>query len=363
MNFTGRSLPWSLAFILSVLNTIFLVLPVFAGADLTGISIGIDLSHNQGGQQGKVLTDYTIIQGDLESRGATIAFHDPPGLYPFAFGALYQHDIWWIEEDWESIFPWYEKTGLAQYVQDGGCLFLNGDQHGLLDPPEHGAINALFGFPYGNAPGNPGKTQNLSTHPITLGVFSAFVPGPEQHLSIPIQLMAVRDLGGYAIVGIATMGQGRVIVSADEKIIADPWINLEYNRQLANNIFDWCVADPIELVGLEVNQSIQDLEDSVFMVKDKTTIVRAHIKPRRYRPGAYWYFDLDVPDVVLELNGWRNGKLMPYSPLQMICSPSCIGMVARANALKRRENFFDDPPLYPASSANFLLPPLGCGEP
>ena len=61
----------------------------------------------------------------------------------------------------------------------------------------------------------------------------------------------------------------------------------------------------IELTGLEVTQGIQDLENSVVLVKDKPTFVRAHVGSTS---GI-------VDDVTAELIGRRNGDELSDSPL------------------------------------------------
>ena len=61
----------------------------------------------------------------------------------------------------------------------------------------------------------------------------------------------------------------------------------------------------LELVGLEVTQSIQDWENSVVLVENKPTYVRAHIQT----------VDGLQPDVVGLLHGFRDGVSLPGSPL------------------------------------------------
>jgi hypothetical protein len=97
------------------------------------------------------------------------------------------------------------------------------------------------------------------------------------------------------------------------------------------------VASP-DLVGLEVSQSVQDLNDSVPLVTNKPAIVRAHIQSKP-NTGA-------IQGVRARLFGTRNGVDLPGSPLPM-SNPSGT-IIVDQNALQRRGNLDD--------SANFFLP-------
>lgn len=113
----------------------------------------------------------------------------------------------------------------------------------------------------------------------------------------------------------------------------------------ANALGPTCFAPPAKLVGLEVIQSVQDWENSVGLVKDKTTYVRAHIEP--LDPQAN-------PEFVVagRLRGFRNGQPLPGSPLTAINQPQGnvpAGMILVSDdAPSRRGNWND--------SLNFRLP-------
>lgn len=49
--------------------------------------------------------------------------------------------------------------------------------------------------------------------------------------------------------------------------------------EFANAIGPACFGRPVKLVGLEVIQSVQDWQNSVVLIEDKTTFVRAHLEP------------------------------------------------------------------------------------
>ena len=68
----------------------------------------------------------------------------------------------------------------------------------------------------------------------------------------------------------------------------------------------------IELIGLEVTQAIQDLKNSVVLIQDKPTFVRAHV---RSTSGA------TVNGVKARLIGKRNNIPLPLSPIAQSENP------------------------------------------
>jgi hypothetical protein len=106
--------------------------------------------------------------------------------------------------------------------------------------------------------------------------------------------------------------------------------------EYANVLGSTCLPANIELVGIEVIQTIQDWNNSAPLVENKTTYVRAHIQP------------LDSQNTVVaraRLRGYRDGVELTGSPLTAE-SPGYI--IARANAAQRRSIIGD--------SLNFRLP-------
>ena len=74
----------------------------------------------------------------------------------------------------------------------------------------------------------------------------------------------------------------------------------------------------VELFGLEVTQAIQDLNNSVVLIQDKPTFVRAHV---RSTSGI-------VNNVTAELIGRRsNGDPLPDSPLQQANAGGSINVL------------------------------------
>ena len=160
------------------------------GSHLTGVNIAVDLTHNTG-RQNLVTVGYQTIQSDLTDHGATLTFVTSG---PLDRSVLSPFKAWWIEEDFFSTFSAPEKAALREYVDQGGCLFLNGDQ---LD----GSVIALFDLPYANRLGSAGSTTDITPFFITNGVSQVFIPAPVNSLA-PVQpaFDIIRDKAGNKMV-------------------------------------------------------------------------------------------------------------------------------------------------------------------
>ncbi len=112
-----------------------------------------------------------------------------------------------------------------------------------------------------------------------------------------------------------------------------------YTAEVTLELAQWSIVPPgpaVTLMGLEVSQAVQDLEDSVPLVRNKATIVRAYLQAAAG----------EVPGVVVRLHGRRDGAPLPGSPLPMLNAGGTI--TATPDALARRGDLH--------SSANFYLP-------
>lgn len=107
--------------------------------------------------------------------------------------------------------------------------------------------------------------------------------------------------------------------------------------QFASFVGALCLGEPLKLVGMEVTQVIQDLENKVALVEKKKTLVRTYLEPKT---------GTDPAKATARLKGTRNGAALPGSPLTAINAGGSI--TARPDALKRRKVLSD--------SLNFQLP-------
>jgi len=118
------------------------------------------------------------------------------------------------------------------------------------------------------------------------------------------------------------------------------------NNQFGDDAFgvyrptELCVpsSDPVELRALEVNQAVQDWHNSITLVKDKPTVVRAFVQTKSGKPNQ---------TVVGQLFGKRGGVDLPGSPLAAINPGGRV--LAQQDIVPRRGKLAD--------SLNFKLPP------
>lgn len=96
-----------------------------------------------------------------------------------------------------------------------------------------------------------------------------------------------------------------------------------------------CAADPLHLVALEVTQGVQDLDNSVLVVRGRDTLVRAYLAT----------LDGDRVRTTARLRGFANGRELALSPLTPINSGNVL---VDGNALADRAD--------PTATLNFELP-------
>ncbi|MBI2925909.1 MAG: hypothetical protein HYY24_09420 [Verrucomicrobia bacterium] len=124
------------------------------------------------------------------------------------------------------------------------------------------------------------------------------------------------------------------LVARDRDLVAIAW---QENRDGLSQIF-YRSQPPIELVALEAIQTIQDWNNSVPLIEDKTTFVRAHVQLSGVNTNV-----LRVEGA--QLRGFRESKELPDSPLAAY-SPGFV--LASTNAAELRGVF--------TNSLNFSLP-------
>ena len=75
-----------------------------------------------------------------------------------------------------------------------------------------------------------------------------------------------------------------------------------------------CVADPVELVALEVTQGLQDLDNTVPVVSTRSTLVRAYLAT----------VDSSLVRATARLHITRDGAPIPGSPFTPIAAPTTV---------------------------------------
>ena len=108
-----------------------------------------------------------------------------------------------------------------------------------------------------------------------------------------------------------------------------------------------------ELIGLEVTQAIQNWINSVPLIENKTTYVRAHIQNN----------EPETIRIAAKLRGFRDGEELPESPLRALNQGGAI--YARPDAGARRGTWNDSlnfrlPQEWLTGKVELRLEPIGC---
>jgi len=188
--------------------------------------------------------------------------------------------------------------------------------------------------------------NNLMNFPINLEIA---VVGPNTHILGKIVFLPSETPIEVDLYASTNAGEGEIYlttVSSAElsplgsfnKVFAGPLPQPHISAIAVNSMgssSEFGVVNSVELIGLEAVQVIQDWNDSVPMIENKPTFVRAHILSKTGAP---------IP-VTASLVGLQNGSPLPSSPLP----PINVGTFnAQTGALYNRETF--------AHSLNFRLP-------
>jgi hypothetical protein len=206
---------------------------ISALADLTGINIAYDMSHNTGRQN---LTNplgsnaNSTIFGDYTGRGATISV-----INVFALGGF---EVLWLEEDFSTPLSAAEKAALSSFASSGSGVIICCEDWAIISGDPASPLK-VFGFDY--VPGGAGgATNNIGVHPITQGVNTIQFSGTARGLSLaPGAVTLFRDPGANRPHAAALQfGAGRVVVLSDEVCLNGP-VNAADNRLFCNQMMDW----------------------------------------------------------------------------------------------------------------------------
>ncbi len=202
-------------------------------ADLTGITIAFDRSHNQ--------TDplsWNVLIGDLTDRGATVEINTEP----VTADVLSAYRVFWITEG-DAMWSPDEVAVLVEWIRSGGRVMLEGDSGPTVDTFR--LILALLnaGIDFLPDDGTAGVTQNIRPHETTVGVASMQLTLPTSSLLVNegLATLLVSDVAGVAMAGCYSTGQSRVMAMSEDAF-NDYSVALADNRLFANRVFDWLAA-------------------------------------------------------------------------------------------------------------------------
>ncbi|MFX1539687.1 MAG: DUF4350 domain-containing protein, partial [Promethearchaeota archaeon] len=127
-----------------------------------------------------------------------------------------------------------EQTAIQTFVFNGGGLLVIGD-----DSPTIFDMLTLFAGIDWESGGVGGTTTDITPHPVTTGVFSAYFGSPICELMVSGGAISLIRNSGDTLLAASEIGSGRVIGIGDEHTIQDGLIDQADNRQLALNMIDW----------------------------------------------------------------------------------------------------------------------------
>ena len=184
-----------------------------------------------------------------------------------------------------------------------------------------------------------GHVDTINPNTVSVDLFANSIHDPSDHGQGEVFLgSATPDTNGYFCVTITGLPPFVVGSPPSGTLAAPPWISATTtNLAGSTSEFSATSGSGVELVALEVNQTIQDWTNSVPLIKDKPTYVRAHIQTSNPAGPA-------IP-ITVQLRGFQSGFEIAGSPL----TPFNYGVYpAEPNAAARRQIL--------NSSANFRLP-------
>jgi len=177
------------------------------------------------------ITYYSIWVETLALRGYTVENH-PSG--PITPEVLEGYDVFVIPQAHYDYTP-DELSAIENFVLGGGGLLVIGDDY----PWIYTSLTSFAGITWAYG-GYSGYTSNITPHPVTDKVTTAYFGGPvsQMYVASPAKDL-IRDSYGYIMLAVSEVGPGKVLGIADEDSINNWNIGYANNLRLANNMIDW----------------------------------------------------------------------------------------------------------------------------
>ena len=127
-----------------------------------------------------------------------------------------------------------ELAAIQSFVIGGGGLLVIGDN----DHPIFTSLTQFAGIEW-EPGGSSGTTTDITSHPVTEGVTSAYFSSPISRLLVSGDAIILIRNYGETLLAASETGFGRVLGIADENTIRDSEISFADNRLLAINMVSW----------------------------------------------------------------------------------------------------------------------------
>ena len=156
---------------------------------------------------------------------------------PITSPILEGYDVFVIPQAY-NFYSSDELLAIQDFVYNGGGLLVIGDDA----PYIYTDLTYFAGIEWGYG-GYYGYTSDISPHPVTDGVTTAYFGGPLSKMNVSSPAMGlIRDPYGNIMLAASEKGLGKVLGLADEDSIIDGYIGYVDNLRLANNIIEWLMT-------------------------------------------------------------------------------------------------------------------------
>ncbi|NIV68233.1 hypothetical protein GWN43_05235 [Candidatus Bathyarchaeota archaeon] len=179
---------------------------------------------------------YGVWIESLAERGYIIETHDRASI---TGEALSSYDIFVVPQARHS-YSSTELSAIQDFVLDGHGFLVVGDDY----PDIYTSLTDFANITWVSG-GRGGYTTDITPHPVTDGVDTAFFSSPVSRLLVesPAEDL-IRDEKGYVMLAASEVGDGKVIGIADEHSINNHYISYADNLRLANNMIGWLFSLP-----------------------------------------------------------------------------------------------------------------------
>jgi len=163
-----------------------------------------------------------------------------------------------------------EIAAIKDYVLDGGGLLIIGDN----SPSIYTNLTSFAGITW-TTDGTSGVTEDITPHPVTLGVTSVHFVSSLTKMNVLDVAQSLVRLEGDIMLAVSVQVFGKVIGFADENSLWDFGIQGADNFQLANNMMEW-LATPVQYE----HETLVKLESPLYLSLNGSALLNATVYNR-----------------------------------------------------------------------------------
>jgi len=174
---------------------------------------------------------YNVWVNNITDRGYVV---DTLATTPITPSALEGYDVFVIPQA-HNYYSSSELLTIEEFVRNGGGLLVLGDD----SPYIYTDLTRFAGITW-NWGGYSGSTYDITPHPVTEGVKTAYFSSPTSCMVVTLPACSIiRDIGKNIMLAVTEIDSGAVIGIADENSMDNSNIYVADNLRLANNMIDW----------------------------------------------------------------------------------------------------------------------------